>query len=78
MSKRLIRIGSGKIHPALSGLLSHEINAVLENGKTYFGRLLSFTADALKLTDYREHIHEIRLTELYEIVYDSAQKQIIK
>ncbi|TLV01299.1 hypothetical protein FEN17_17850 [Dyadobacter luticola] len=78
MSKRLIRVGSTKIYPALNGLLTHEINAVLENGKTYFGRLLSFTPDSFKLTDFRDHTHDIQLRDVYEIVFDEAQKRTVK
>jgi small nuclear ribonucleoprotein (snRNP)-like protein len=78
MSKRLIRIGSGKVQPALQSLLNHEISAILENGKTYFGRLVSFSTGKLLLTDTRNHPHDISIADLYEIIYDSAQNNTTK
>ncbi|NIJ52159.1 hypothetical protein [Dyadobacter arcticus] len=78
MSKRLIRLGSEKIHAALNGLLTHEINAVLQNGNTYFGKLVSFTSDYLILNDKRSHPHHLALADLYEIIYDATQQRRIK
>ncbi|WP_353721308.1 hypothetical protein [Dyadobacter sp. 676] len=46
------------------------INAVLSNGNTVFGRLLSVDATQITLKDTRNHTHRIPVSELYEIVYD--------
>jgi small nuclear ribonucleoprotein (snRNP)-like protein len=70
MSKRLVRISSVNIFPSLDKLIEKEINAVLQNGNTHFGKLASFTEQQLILTDTRNHSHQLALSELYEIVYD--------
>jgi hypothetical protein len=71
MSKRLIRIASQAIYPSLEKLLKLEINAVMQNGNTIFGRLDSFTKDHLILLDTRSHPHQLHLKDLFEIVYDA-------
>ena len=73
MSKRLIRISSQDILATLESLLRREINVVLDNGNTHFGKLESFTKEHLLLRDTRNHIHNIVLSGLYEIVYDAQQ-----
>ncbi|WP_439584095.1 hypothetical protein [Dyadobacter bucti] len=71
MSKRLIRITSQAIYPSLDKLLKVEINAVMQNGNTIFGKLHSFTEDQLVLLDTRSHPHQLLLNDLFEIVYDA-------
>jgi hypothetical protein len=71
MSKRLIRISSKDIFSSLENLLKININAVMDNGNTHFGRLESFTKDHLLIRDTRNHAHNIPLPALYEIVYDA-------
>jgi small nuclear ribonucleoprotein (snRNP)-like protein len=73
MSKRLIRISSKDIFASLESLLRTEINVVLDNGNTHFGKLESFDMKHLLLRDTRNHPHEIQLAGLYEIVYDAEQ-----
>ncbi|MCE7066700.1 hypothetical protein [Dyadobacter sp. CY326] len=73
MSKRLIRISSKDIFAKLESLLRREINVVLNNGNTHFGKLESFTQEHLLLRDTRNHPHNIALQGLYEIVYDAGQ-----
>lgn len=69
MSKRLVRIPTAKIFPALEKLIKQDINVILQNGNTHFGKLASFTQDQLILTDTRNHPHKLALSELYEIIY---------
>ncbi|MCF2487441.1 hypothetical protein [Dyadobacter sp. CY347] len=74
MSKRLIRISSKDIFASLEKLLKIEINAVMDNGNTHFGKLESFTKENLLIRDTRNHAHLIPLPSLYEIVYDASSK----
>jgi len=67
MSKRLIRIRPGDV---LSIKIGTEINAVYQNGKTFFGKLESISKQFLTLKDTRDNHHQIDLSDLYEIVYD--------
>ncbi len=48
----------------------HTLNAVLSNGNTVFGRLISVDASQIILKDTRAHSHRIPLSDLYELVYD--------
>jgi hypothetical protein len=73
MSKRLTRISAGKLYPSLQHLITHKINAVLSNGNTVFGKLISFGPDQITLEDTRGHSHRIFISELYEIVYDDQE-----
>ena len=73
MSKRLIRISSNDVFASLESLLRTEINVVLDNGNTHFGKLESFDKAQLLLRDTRNHSHKIPLSGLYEIVYDAEQ-----
>jgi hypothetical protein len=79
MSKRLTRIASSRLSDQeLTGLLKHEIHGVLNNGKTYFGVLISFTTSQLVIQDPRRYEHTLAFTELYEIVYDANSASLIK
>ncbi|MEO6282880.1 MAG: hypothetical protein ABIN80_13235 [Dyadobacter sp.] len=78
MSKRLVRISTANIFPALEKLIKQEINVILQNGNTHFGKLASFTKEKLILTDTRNHSHQLTLSELYEIVYDHAVVPTLK
>jgi small nuclear ribonucleoprotein (snRNP)-like protein len=78
MSKRLVRISTANIFPALEKLIKQEINVILQNGNTHFGKLASFTKEQLILTDTRNHSHQLALSELYEIVYDHAVLPTLK
>ena len=73
MSKRLTRISAGKLHPSLERLITHKINAVLSNGNTIFGKLISFGRDQITVEDTRGHSHQLLISELYEIVYDDQE-----
>ena len=73
MGKRLTRIGAAKLPEGLDLLNGHAINAVLQDGNTYFGILQSFTAEQLILEDTRQHKHQLLFSSLYEIVFDSTQ-----
>ncbi|WP_426293277.1 hypothetical protein ACN9ML_29130 [Dyadobacter endophyticus] len=70
MSKRLIRVKPDEIRSKQDTLLSHPFNAVLSNGNTIFGRLISLDEMQLVLKDTRDHHHRIALSDLYEVVYD--------
>ncbi|WAC12384.1 hypothetical protein [Dyadobacter pollutisoli] len=78
MSKRLVRISTANIFPSLDKLVKREINVILQNGNTHFGKLASFTKERLILTDTRNHPHELALSELYEIVYDISPVPTLK
>jgi small nuclear ribonucleoprotein (snRNP)-like protein len=70
MSKRLIRVTPDEIISKQHILQKHTLNAVLSNGNTVFGRLMSVDALQLVLKDSRNHSHRIALSDLYEVVYD--------
>ena len=70
MSKRLVRLNPEIIFKKLGNVTGLEVNAVLQNGRTYFGRIKSVTTDYIILTDTRDHLHKIAMADLYEIVYD--------
>ncbi|MGX5852482.1 hypothetical protein ACWKW6_02510 [Dyadobacter jiangsuensis] len=70
MSKRLIRVTPDQITSKQGILRKHPLNAVLSNGNTIFGILLSVDAAQLVLKDTRNHLHQIALSDLYEVVYD--------
>ncbi|GGM82453.1 hypothetical protein GCM10010967_12660 [Dyadobacter beijingensis] len=73
MSKRLIRVLPHEIRDNQSELQKHVINAVLSNGNTLFGRLQAADNTGIVLKDTRDHLHQIALSELYELVYDDAR-----
>lgn len=70
MSKRLIRVQPDQIQSKQSLLQKQPLNAVLSNGNTIFGRLISVDAAQLIIKDTRDHQHQIALSDLYEVVYD--------
>ena len=70
MSKRLVRLNPEIIFRKLENVTELEINAVLQNGRTYFGKIKSVTSDYVVLADTRDHVHRIAIADLYEIVYD--------
>jgi len=70
MSKRLIRVKPDEIKSNHGILQKQPLNAVLFNGNTIFGRLLSIDEAQLVLKDTRNHHHQIALSDLYEVVYD--------
>ena len=73
MSKRLIRVTPNEINSKRGILQKQPLNAVLSNGNTVFGRLISIDASQLVLEDTRNHRHQIALSDLYEVVYDDAR-----
>ena len=70
MSKRLIRLKPGVIFSKLGNITGLEVNAVLQNGLTYFGKIESVTIEHIILADARSHLHKIAISALYEIIYD--------
>lgn len=73
MSKRLMRIRGSEIYPFSEKLLGFDVNAVMQNGNTHFGKLESLTQNHLLIRDPRNHPHNLAVTDLYEIVYDAVQ-----
>ncbi|MCF0075064.1 hypothetical protein LZD49_31560 [Dyadobacter sp. CY261] len=70
MSKRLIRVQPDEIKNNQLSLKKQAVNAVLSNGNTIFGRLINADSTHISLKDTRDHLHQIPLSELYELVYD--------
>jgi len=70
MSKRLIRIRPDDAFIRLENKSGIEINAVLQNGNTYFGVMNSVTKEHLYMSDTRNHAHCFALTDLFEIILD--------
>jgi len=70
MSKRLVRIRPESAFITLENKSGIEVNAVLQNGKTYFGILNSVTNEHLYMSDTRNHAHKIALPDLFEIILD--------
>jgi hypothetical protein len=77
MSKRLIRLNPGVIFTKLGNITGLEVNAVLQNGLTYFGKIESVTIEHIILADARGHLHRIAISELYEIIYDREDVKTI-
>jgi small nuclear ribonucleoprotein (snRNP)-like protein len=73
MSKRLIRVTPSEIKSKEGILQKQPLNAILSNGNTVFGRLISIDAAQLVLKDTRNHQHQIALSDLYEVVYDDSR-----
>lgn len=70
MSKRLVRVFAPQLAEQISALIGLEVNVVLLDGNTAFGRLESSTASGLVLRDLRNHGHLVLLSAIEEIVYD--------
>lgn len=70
MSKILVRIIPGNVFAELKQKLGLEINAIMQNGNTYFGKIESVTAEHINITDTRNHAHRLALSDMYEIIYD--------
>ena len=70
MSKRLIRINPTDAFLKLKGMSGTELNVILNDDRTHFGKLVSIDSRYLILSDTRSHIHQLELSDLYEIVYD--------
>lgn len=73
MSKRLIRIKPAELLATKNQWQRYPLNAVLADGNTLFGRLVSLDSESLTLKDTRDHSHQIRINDLYELVYDHPQ-----
>lgn len=76
MSKRLVRIANKNIAMELINHTGLELNAILQTGKTYFGKLISVTSEHLTLKDTRQHTHQLAIQDLYEVVYDFEDKTL--
>lgn len=70
MSKRMIRLKPGQISEQLQNKQGLKLNAVLENGKTYFGTLSAVEQGFLIIKDTRDHTHQIPFSGIYEVIYD--------
>lgn len=70
MSKRLIRIFAPTLLATLPKLIYQEVNVVRRDGHTVFGTLESFTNKSVIVRDLRSHPHEIKLTDVDEIILD--------
>jgi|AntAceMinimDraft_5_1070358.scaffolds.fasta_scaffold80739_2 hypothetical protein len=70
MSKRLIRVFAPQLTEQIPTLIGLEVNVVLLDGNTAFGRLESSTTGDLVLRDLRNHKHPLLLSAIEEIVYD--------
>lgn len=72
MSKRLIRLKNKSAFQELSKQLGIEISAVSQNGNTHFGTLTSIDSNHVVVTDPRAHVHQLTLSDLYEIIIDTS------
>lgn len=70
MSKRLVRIASSDILSKLAKSDGVELNAILQNGNTCFGKQVSIDANFLTMLDTRQHTHKLAIADIFEIVYD--------
>ncbi len=66
----MMRIKPVMIFEKLKTLNGIVLNAVLQNGKTYYGTLVEVTNDFIVLEDTRYHSHKFPITTIYEVVYD--------
>jgi hypothetical protein len=74
MSKRLIRIASKNIAAGLSNLTGITLNAVLQSGNTYSGVLTAVNSQHVSILDTRNHLHQLAIQDIYEVVYDFRDK----
>lgn len=72
MSKRLVRIFSPQLKELLPSLMNRELNIVLYNGRTFFGRLEANNLQLLTLKDLRGHQHNFAFTDIQEVIYDQV------
>ena len=70
MSKRIIRVNPKNAFLKLEKITGTQVNAVLKDDRTYFGKLISINSQFLVLSDTRNHLHQLELSGIYEIVYD--------
>lgn len=70
MSKRLIRVFNPQLSESIPSLVGMEMNVVLLDGNTAFGRLESFSPDDIVLRDLRNHKHTMPLAAIEELIYD--------
>lgn len=74
MSKRLIRINNKEVYPKLEKYIGAEMNVVLQSGSTHFGSLTSITPEHLIISDTRNHVHHLLLSDIYEVILDTASR----
>ena len=77
MSKRLVRIYPEHVFSKLEKATGLEVNAVLQSGRTHFGKIVSVTTDSLIIKDTRNHSHQLAISDLYEIVYDQENEKAL-
>lgn len=66
----MIRLKPGQISEQLQNKKGLTLNAVLENGQTYFGTLSAVEQGFLIIKDTRDHTHKIPFADIYEVIYD--------
>lgn len=76
MSKRLIRVKPEAIKQHQFSLQQRPFNAILSNGNTVFGRLISLDDVRIAVKDTRDHLHQIAISDLYELVYDESKGSV--
>jgi hypothetical protein len=70
MGKRLVRINNIDISGKLKELLGREANFVLINKNVLHGTVISAQDNTFKIKDMLLKTHEIKFSEVNEIIYD--------
>lgn len=70
MGKRLFRIFAKEIPSKIHTLTGTELNLVLQNKKTYHGRILNTEGGEVVLQDFLHGMLRFRISDITEVVYD--------
>jgi small nuclear ribonucleoprotein (snRNP)-like protein len=70
MSKRMMRVQPVDLSQKYDKLKGTELNVVMTDDRTYFGKLEEIDSTALIIKDSRGYRHHLLLLQIYEIIYD--------
>ncbi|GAB4407697.1 MAG: hypothetical protein OHK0053_34350 [Microscillaceae bacterium] len=72
MGKRQKRVLSPQLAQELPGLLGQDMTLVLQNGVSYFGKLLTLETGQVGFQDKLRRKHRIALTDIAEVILDQS------
>lgn len=70
MSKRLIRLSTTEVLANVTKLQDRDVNVVVGNGQTYFGKFIGCSESILVMKDFRSHEHHLPVNSIEKIIYD--------
>jgi antitoxin component of MazEF toxin-antitoxin module len=72
MAKRMVRIFPNAFYEELGLLVGREVNVILNNNQTIFGRVIGVESAHLLLQDLRFHRHRPHFDNIAEVLYDQV------